>query len=150
MTLRTIDIILCTHQCLLFSEILTNFARSRHPFFEFLIRQPAIARWQKPVWQAGEQLPTTLQFHECLQKRVLRSYCMVKDKCQSSGWGRERKGSARMPGDPNHATRRTCVLVYFKFYVQASLCLAFSHPPPSSLLLAFVFLIPWQFTPFGG
>ena len=38
----------------------------------------------------------------------------------------------------------------FKPLIHASLCLAFSHCPPSSLLLAFVFLIPWQLTPFDG
>ena len=32
----------------------------------------------------------------------------------------------------------------FKFYMHAHLCLAFSHTLPSSLLLAFVFLIPWH------
>ena len=45
--------------------------------------------------------------------------------------------------------KRMCWSIY-KFYTRARLCLAFSHCPPSSLLLAFVFLIPWQFTPLGG
>ena len=26
----------------------------RHPFFDFLIRQPAIAGWRNLVWRAGE------------------------------------------------------------------------------------------------
>ena len=45
---------------------------------------------------------------------------------------------------------RVCWSSIFKFYTHASLCLAFCHTPPSSLLLAFVFLIPWPFTRFGG
>jgi len=39
---------------------LADFARSRHPFFHFLICQPAIAGWQNLAWQAGEELPTAL------------------------------------------------------------------------------------------
>ena len=55
-----------------------------------------------------------------------------------------------MPGDPiTPRGRRMCWSMY-KFYTHASPYLTFSHTPPSSLLLAFVFLIPWQFTPFGG
>ena len=38
----------------------------------------------------------------------------------------------------------------FKPLIHVSLCLAFSHCPLSSLLLAFIFLIPWEFTPSGG
>jgi len=47
-TLRTVDDILCSLNSLLFSEILADFTRSRHPFFHFLIRQlakPGMASW---------------------------------------------------------------------------------------------------------
>ena len=54
-----------------------------------------------------------------------------------------------MPGDSNHATRRTRVPIYLSTLKHV---LALSHSPPSvsSRLLAFVFLIPWRFTPLGG
>ena len=55
------------------------------------------------------------------------------------------RSDARRPQSCHEAN--ACVGLFLNFI---HTCLAFSHCPLSSLLLAFIFLIPWQFTPSGG
>ena len=55
------------------------------------------------------------------------------------------RSDARRPQSCHEAN--ACVALFLNYI---DMCLTFSHFPPSSLLLALVFLIPWRFTLFDG
>ena len=99
----------------------------------------------------------------CIERAAAHGSCMSVCKNLSSAhsaWskmsvrvqdeGGKERGALRCQETPIIPRGEHMCSSIFKPSVHASLCLAFSHGLPSTLLLPFVFLIPWQFAPFGG